>query len=123
MREIPSGHNAALAVCSRTPAGGFIIVDGKVVNACRSFCLSCNADDAPRIEVEADIIDKNLFKGAELHGDSLECAKTLMMMIPTKYLVEELEKREGVSSDTVAPDEQMDIAEIDGPAKVLIITD
>lgn len=123
MREIPVGFNAALAVCSGRPVRGLIIVDGKVVNASTSFSLSCNTESPPQIKVGSDIIDQNLFKGMELYGDSLECARTLMMMVPTKYLVEELEKREGVLSDTVAPDEQLDIADIDGPAKVLIIVD
>lgn len=123
MREIPIGFNAALAVCTRTSFRGLIIVDGKVVNASTSFCLSCNTEGPPQIEIGADMVNKNIFEGVELNEDSLECAKTLMMMIPTKYLVEELEKREGVLSDTVAPDEQLDIADIDGPAKVLIIVD
>lgn len=123
MRKIPIGYNAAIAVCSRAPSHGLIIVDGKMINACTDFDVSCHAEGVTHIRIGSDIINNDISSGVLLNEKELECIKTLMMTIPTKYLVEELEKREGVSSDTVAPDEQLDIAEIDGPAKVLIITD
>lgn len=125
MRKIPIGHNAAIAVCSRAPVHGhgLIIVDGKMINACTNFDVSCHVEDGTHIEIGSDVVGNDLYRGCLLNDEELECAKTLMMMVPTKYLVEELEKREGVSSDTAAADEQLDITDIDGPAKVLIITD
>lgn len=123
MRKIPVGYNAAISVCSRTPFHGLIIADGKMINACTNFDVRCRAGGEAHIEIGSDLVHNDLCSGNLLSAEELECAKTLMMMIPTQYLVEELEKRTGVSSDTVAPDEQLDIAEIDGPAKVLIITD
>lgn len=120
MREVPIGFNAAIAVCTKTLPKGFIIVDGKVVNASTSFCLRCNAEDPPQIEVEADMMNQN-YIGEILDEDFLECAKTLMM-IPTKNLVEELEKREGVAVKTLDPG-AMAVTSIAGPARLLTVTD
>jgi len=45
-----------------------------------------------------------------------------MANIPTKYLVEELAKREGVSAKEIAPHEPYSIADT-GPCVVLVVID
>lgn len=48
--------------------------------------------------------------------------KEMLQNVNTKYLVEELKKREGVDITTVEPYKEVHIP-IEGPAVVLVVTD
>lgn len=122
MRKIPVGYNAAIAVCSRAPFHGLIIADGKMINACTNFDVRCRAGGEVHIEIGSDLVHNDLCSGNLLSAEELECAKTLMMMIPTKLLVEELEKREGVTVKTLNPGSIV-TASVTGPARLLTVID